>query len=102
MSLNLVSRYDTWKIKKRNSKFNIYRTNLLNFEQNKKLQIFVNIMFGHSMIPIINKTIYGTKKTVTILDHVFTNSITKFKRRITKSNNSGHYLILFVADCKVI
>ena len=33
-------------------------------EQNKKLQIFVNIMFCHSMIPIINKTSRVTKKSV--------------------------------------
>ena len=79
-----------------------FNMNLLNFKQNKKLQIFVNIMFDHSMIPIINKTIRVTKKTVTALDHTFTNSITKFKRRIAKSNNSGNYLILFVAGYNVI
>ena len=32
-----------------------FNTNLFDFKQNKKLQNFVNIMFGHSMIAIINK-----------------------------------------------
>ena len=32
-----------------------FNMNLLDFEQNKKVQNLVNIMFGLSMIPIINK-----------------------------------------------
>ena len=54
-----------------------FNMSLLDFEQNKKVQIFVNIIiFGHSMIPIINKPTRVTKESVTTLDLNFTCSIT--------------------------
>lgn len=44
-----------------------FHMNLLDFEQNKKVQNFANIMFSYSMIPIINKPAYVTKKTATAI-----------------------------------
>ena len=57
--------------------------NLLDFEQNKKLLEFPNIMFGHSMMPIIDKPTLVTKNTVTAIYHNSNNSVTttKFKTR---------------------
>ena len=57
-----------------------FNMNLLDFEQNKKEQNFLNIMFSHSMIPIINKS-----KCV---------SASKFKTVITKSDISDHFQIV--------
>ena len=58
--------------------------NLLHFRQNTKVQKFVIILFGHSIIPIISKPTKVTKKTVTAIDHVFITSATttKFKTGI--------------------
>ena len=42
-----------------------FNMNLLNFGQNKKVQSFLNIMFGHGMMPVINKPTRGSKDTNT-------------------------------------
>ena len=80
-----------------------FNMNLLNFEQNKKVQNFVNIMFGHSTMPIKNKRTRVTKKTATALDHIFINSVTtsKFKVGIIKLDISDHFQIFFVADYNI-
>ena len=77
--------------------------NLLDLEQNKKVQYFVNIMFRHSMMPIINKLIRVTKNTKTAIDHIFTNSVTKtkFKTGIIKSDISDNFPMFFVADYNI-
>ena len=57
-----------------------FNMNLLDFEQNKKVQNFVNMMFSHSMMPIINKsTCVNTSK---------------FKAVITKLDISDHFQIV--------
>ena len=80
-----------------------FNMNLLDFEQNKKVQNFFNIMFGHSMMLIINKPTRITKNTATAIDYIFINSVTttKFKTVIIKSDISDHFPIFFVADSNV-
>ena len=80
-----------------------FNMNLLHFEQNIKVQNFRNIMFGHSMMPVINKPIHVIKNTATAIDHIFINAVTttKFKTGIIKSDNSDHFPIFFVADCNI-
>ena len=53
-----------------------FNMNLLDFEQNKKVQNFLNIMFDHSMMPVINKPTRVTKNTATATDHIFINPVT--------------------------
>ena len=80
-----------------------FNMNLLDFKQNKKVQNFLNIMFGHSMMPVINKPTRVTKNTATAIDHIFINSVTttKFKTGIIKSDISDHFPIFFVADYNI-
>ena len=52
--------------------FNIY---LLDFDANKKVQYFVNLMFRFGMIPTINKPTHVTRQTTSTIDHIMTNSI---------------------------
>ena len=77
--------------------------NLLDFEQNKKVQNFLNIIFGHSLVLVINKPTLVTKNAAAAIDHIFINSVTttKFETGIIKSDISNHFPIFFVADCKV-
>ena len=77
-----------------------FNMNLLDFERNKKVQHFLNIIFGHSMIPVINKPTRLTKNTA---DHIFVNSVTttKFKTGIIKSDISNNFPIFFVADYNI-
>ena len=80
-----------------------FNMNMLDFEQNKKVQNFLNIMFGHSMMPVINKPTRVTKDTATAIDHIFINSVTtaKFKTGIIKSDIPDHFPIIFVADYNI-
>ena len=80
-----------------------FNMNLLAFEQNKKVQNFLNIISHHSMMPVINKPTRVTKNTATAVDHIFINSVTttKSKTRIIKSNILDHFPIFFVADYNI-
>ena len=80
-----------------------FNMNLLDSEQNKKVQNFLNIMFGHSMMPVINKSTRVTKNTATVIDHIFINSVTttKFKTGIIKSDILDHFPVLFVTDYNI-
>ena len=77
--------------------------NQLDFEQNKKVQNFLNIMFGHGILPVINKPTLVSKNTATALYHIFINSVTttKFKTGIIKSDISDHFPTFFVADYNI-
>ena len=64
-----------------------FNSNLLDFETNKNVQSFVNLMFEFSMIPTINKPTRVTKHTVTAIDKIITNCIlnSDFKKAIVKT-----------------
>ena len=44
--------------------------NVLDYEKNKKVKTFFNLMFQHNLIPIINKPTRITKRTATAIDHI--------------------------------
>ena len=79
-----------------------FNMNLFDFEQNKEVQYFLNTMFGHIIMPIINKLTRVTKNTATAIDHIFINTvtITKFWIGIIKSDILDHFPIFFAAACK--
>ena len=80
-----------------------FNMNLLDFEQNKIVQNFLNIIFGHSMMPVINKPAGVTKNTATAIDNIFINFVTttKFKTGIIKSDILDHFPISVVADYNI-
>ena len=82
---------------------NNFNMNLLHFEKNKKVQNFLNIIFGHSMMPVINKPTRVPKNTATTIDHIFINSVTttKFKTGIIKSDISDHFPIFVVSNYNI-
>ena len=61
--------------------------NVLNFENNKKVENVINLMFRYGMIPTINKPTRVTANMATAIDHIITNVIidTDFKTGILKS-----------------
>ena len=64
-----------------------FNKNLVDLKKNKKIKNFLNVMFGHSMMPIINKLTHVAKNTETALDHIFNSAATnKFKSGIKKSD----------------
>ena len=86
--LNIFLKNTFSKIKKSNKLFHIsgdFNLNLLDHDTNRKVQIFLNIVYRSGTIPTTNKS---TRKTTTTIDHIFTNSFTDtvFKTAIFKSN----------------
>ena len=52
-----------------------FNINVLEIEQNKKVQNFVNLMFQFGLVPTINKPTRVTNKTLSAIDHIIKNSI---------------------------
>ena len=74
---------------------------MLDFENNKKLQNFINLMFCYGMISTIKRphtTIRVTANTATAIGHNVTNVIinTDFKTRILKICVSENFDIMLV------
>ena len=86
------------KIKKSNKKLHIagdFSLNVLDRDNCKKVQNFLNLLYQNNMIPIINKPTRVTKTIATAIDHITTNCFanTNFKTAIYKSDNSDHFPI---------
>ena len=75
-----------------------FNLNLLDFENKKKVQNFINLMFRYGMIPTINKPKRVTANTATAIDHIITNIIidTDIKTGILKSCILDHFAIMLV------
>ena len=72
--------------------------NFLDFETNKNLQDFLNLMFRYNMIPLTNKPTRVTKYSANAIDHIITNSVighNDFKSAIIKTDLSDHFPIVF-------
>ena len=52
-----------------------FNMNVLDFEQNKKVQNVVNLKFQFGLVPTINKPTRVTNKTISAIDHIITSSI---------------------------
>ena len=52
-----------------------FNINVLDFEQNKKIQNFLNLIFQFVLVPTINKPNRVTNKTIFAIDHIITNPI---------------------------
>ena len=72
-----------------------FNINLLHFEQNKKVQNFINLMFQFGLVPTTNKP-KVTKDTISAIDHIITNSIinNEFKTAILTADISDHFPII--------
>ena len=75
-----------------------FNMNLLDFDKNKRVQSFVDLMFRFGMIPTINKPTRVTRNTATAIDHVFTNIIMdniEIKTAIVKTDILNHFPVIF-------
>ena len=54
-----------------------YNINLLNYNSIQCINDFVNIMYNNSFRPLIDKPTRITKKSVTLIDNIFTNVLTR-------------------------
>ena len=51
-----------------------FNINVLDFEQNKKVQNLVNFMFQFGLLPRINKPTRLTNRAISAIDHIITTS----------------------------
>ena len=73
-----------------------FNINFLDFETNKNVQDFLNIIFRYNMIPLTNKPTRVNRHSANAIDHIITNSVTghnDFKSAITKTDLLGHFPI---------
>ena len=81
-----------------------FNINLLDFDKNKRVQSFVNLMFRFGMITTINKPTRVIRHTTTANDHVFTNTIMgniEIKTAIVKTGICNHFPIIFATKNKI-
>ena len=80
-----------------------FNINVLDFNESKMVQNFVNLIFRHGLIPTINKPTRVTRNTATAIDHIITNSVKNavFKKDIIKTDISDDFLIFFMFKCVV-
>ena len=81
-----------------------FNINLLDFDKNKRVQSFVNLMFRFGIIPTLNKPTPVTKHTAAAIDYVFTNIIIdniEIKTAIVKTVISAHFPIISTAKTKI-
>ena len=73
-----------------------FNLNVFDFENNKKVQNFIHLMFRYGMIPTTNKLTRVTTNVATFIDHTITNVVidTDFKTGILKSCISDHFAII--------
>ena len=66
--------------------------NLIDYQSNAKVRNFVNLIFQHSLVPIVNKPTRVTKNNATLIDYIITNSFTDQENLtgILKTDISDH------------
>ena len=80
-----------------------FNINVLDLNERKMVQNFVNLMFWHGLIPIVDEATRVTRNTVMAINHIITNSIinAEFKTGIMKTDISNHFPLFFIFQCVV-
>ena len=67
--------------------------NLIDYQSNAKVRDFVNLIFQHSLVPIVNKPTRVTKNNATLIDYIITNSFMDQENLtgILKTDISDHF-----------
>ena len=70
--------------------------NLIDYQSNVKVRNFVNLIFQHSLVPIVNKPTTVTKNNATFIDYTITNSFNDQENLtgILKADISDHFQFL--------
>ena len=65
----------------------------------RKLETFVNLIFQHSLVPIVNKPTSVTKNNATLIDYIITNSFMDQENLtgILKTDISDHFPIFIIS-----
>lgn len=79
-----------------------YNINLINVNQHEQTAAFVNGMFSHSFIPLIDRPTRITPYSATLIDHIYTNTIKLLDRKTSSGvlciNVSDHLPVFHMHD----
>ena len=77
-----------------------FNLNFIDYENNKKIKDFVNLLFEKGLIPVINKPTRVSLKSATIIDHIITNTLFTHatQSRIIKTDVSDHFPIYLISN----
>ena len=73
--------------------------NLIDYQSNAKVRDFVNLIFQHSLVPMVNKPTRVTKNNATLIDYIITNSFMDQENLtgILKTDISDHFPIFTIS-----
>ena len=73
--------------------------NLIDYQSNAKVRDFVNLIFQHSLVPIVNKPTSVTKNNTTLIDYITANSFMDQENLtgILKTDISDHFPIFTIS-----
>ena len=79
-----------------------FNLNLLDYKTNAKVKSYLNMIFSHSFIPLINKPTRISKNNATVIDHLLTNKFIneKYLTGIVKTDISDHFPVFFITKPK--
>ena len=74
--------------------------NLLDYGTNTKVKSYLNILFSHSFIPLINKPTRIFKNNATVIDHILTNTFINenYLTGIVKTDISDHFPVFLLTE----
>ena len=77
-----------------------FNLNLLDYSQNNKVKNYVNKLFQHNLLPMINKPTRVSRKSISIIDHINTNFYfhSNVKSGIIKTPISDHFPVFMSAE----
>ena len=77
--------------------------NLLDYKTNTKVKSYLNLLYSHSFIPLINKPTRISKHNATVIDHILTNTFINedYLTGIVKTDISDHFPVFFLTKTKL-
>ena len=73
-----------------------FNMNMLDYEYNRKVKSFFNLMYQRNLIPTINKLTRVGKNSATAIDHIITDHVLTcdFKAAVLKTDSTDHFPIV--------
>ena len=83
-----------------------FNLNLLDYNTNRKVKSYLNIIFSHSfptVVPLINKPTRISRRNATVIDHVLTNAFMNenYFTGIVKTDLSDHFPVFFITETEL-
>ena len=81
-----------------------FNLNLLDYKTSTKVKSYLNIIFSHSFIPLINKPTRISKNNATIIDHLLTNTFINknYLTGIVKTDITDHFPVFLIIEMEMI